>query len=72
MPYYLTPLHLSEEFLKGVHSQCCYPLMQQRYFPVLLIRNSRKQIGEHEPKTVNFADGTTVFLRDITCFKDYK
>ena len=25
------------------------------------------QIGDHEIKTVNFADGTTIFLRDITC-----
>ena len=25
------------------------------------------QIGDHEIKTVNFADDTTIFLRDITC-----
>ena len=25
------------------------------------------QIGDHEIKTVNFADNTTIFLRDITC-----
>ena len=72
MTYYLTPLHLSKEFLRSVHSQCCYPLMQLRYSPVLLIRNTGIQIVEHEPKTVNFAEGTTAFLRDITCLKGYK
>ena len=25
------------------------------------------QIGDHEIKIVNFADNTTIFLRDITC-----
>ena len=25
------------------------------------------QIGDHEIKTVNFADGTTIFLRDFSC-----
>ena len=25
------------------------------------------QIGDHEIKIVNFADDTTIFLRDITC-----
>ena len=25
------------------------------------------QIGDHEVKIVNFADNTTIFLRDITC-----
>ena len=25
------------------------------------------QIGDHEIKTVNFADNTAIFLRDITC-----
>ena len=25
------------------------------------------QIGDHEIKVVNFADNTTIFLRDITC-----
>ena len=26
------------------------------------------QIGDHEIKIVNFADDTSLFLRDITCF----
>ena len=26
------------------------------------------QIGDHEIKIVNFAENTTFFLRDITCF----
>ena len=25
------------------------------------------QIGDHKTKMVNFADNTTIFLRDITC-----
>ena len=25
------------------------------------------EIGDHEIKTVNFADDTSIFLRDITC-----
>ena len=25
------------------------------------------QIGDHDIKIVNFADNTTIFLRDITC-----
>ena len=25
------------------------------------------QIGDHEIKTVDFTDNTTIFLRDITC-----
>ena len=25
------------------------------------------QIGDHDIKTVNFVDDTTIFLRDITC-----
>ena len=32
------------------------------------------QIGDHEIKIVNFADNTTIFLRDITCLdtRDFK
>ena len=26
------------------------------------------QIEDHEIKRINFADNTTIFLRDITCF----
>ena len=26
------------------------------------------QIGDHEIKIVNFADDTTIFLRDFSCF----
>ena len=33
----------------------------------------RMQIGDHEIKIANFADNTTIFLRDITCLKsDFK
>ena len=30
-------------------------------------RIKRIQIGDHDIKIVNFADNTTIFLRDITC-----
>ena len=30
-------------------------------------RIKRIQIGDHKIKTVNFANDTTIFLRDITC-----
>ena len=31
-------------------------------------RIKKIQIGDHDIKIVNFADDTTIFLRDITCF----
>ena len=31
-----------------------------------------RQIGDHEIKIVNFADDTTIFLRDITCLDRIK
>ena len=31
-------------------------------------RIKKIKIGDHEIKTVNFADNTTIFLKDITCF----
>ena len=63
-PIYLT---LCEEFARRVHSQYCYTLLELRYLPISLIRIKGIQIGDHEIKIVNFADGTTIFLRDITC-----
>ena len=68
MASYLTPLPLCEEFASGVHSQCCYTLLQLRYLPISLIRIKEIQIGDHEIKTVNFANDTTIFLKEITCF----
>ena len=35
-------------------------------------RSKGIQIGDHEIKTVNFADNTTMFLRDITCLDRIK
>ena len=67
MVSYLTPLPLFEEFARSVHYQCCYTLLQLRYFPVSLIRIKEIQIGDHENKIVNVADDTTIFLRDINC-----
>ena len=34
----MTLLPLCEEFACGVHPQCCYTLLQLRYFPISLIR----------------------------------
>ena len=67
MVSYLTPLPLFEEFARSVHYQCCYTLLQLRYFPVSLIRIKEIQIGDHEDKIVNVADDITIFLRDINC-----
>ena len=67
MDSYLTPLPLCKEFAKGVHSPCCYTLLQLRYLPISLIRIKGIQIGDHEIKIVNFADDSIIILRDITC-----
>ena len=49
------------------HSQCCYTLMQLRYLPISLIMIKKIRVGDDEMKVLNFADGTTMFLRDFTC-----
>ena len=67
MVSYLTPLSLCEEFARGFPCQCCYTLLQLRYLLTSLIRIKGMQIGDHEIKLVNFADDTTIFLRDIAC-----
>ena len=63
----MTFLPLCEEFARGVNSQCSYTLLQLRYLPVSLIRIKIMQIGNHKIKVVNYANGTTIFLRDIAC-----
>ena len=35
-------------------------------------RIKRIEIGDHDIKKVNFADDTTIFSRNITCFNGYK
>ena len=65
--YYLTPSPLCEAFARGVYSQCARTLLQLSYLPISLIRINGEQIGNREIKIVNFADNTTIFLRDITC-----
>ena len=62
-----TSLPLYEEFTRGVHTQCCYTLLQLRYLLIWLISIKGIQIGDHEIKIVNFADDTAIPLRDITC-----
>ena len=64
---YLTPSPLCEAFARGVYSQSARTLLQLSYLPISLIRINGKQIGNREIKIVNFADNTTIFLRDITC-----
>ena len=49
-------LFLCKEFTLGVHSQCCYTLLQLRYLPTSLISIKGIQIGDHETEIVNFAD----------------
>ena len=49
------------------HSQCCYTLMQLRYLPISLIMIKKIRVEDDEMKVLNFADGTTMFLRDFTC-----
>ena len=36
------------------------------YLPISMRRIKGIQVGEHEIKVANFADNTTIFLRDIT------
>ena len=56
-------------FSWGVYCPCCYTILRLRYYN--LINDDKRikgiQIGDHEIKTVNFTDNTTIFLRDITC-----
>ena len=51
---------------RGVHSHCCYTLLQLRYLPISLRKIKGIQVGDHEIKVANFADNTTIFLKDIT------
>ena len=64
----LTHLLLCKDFFRGVHSQCCYTLLQLGDLPISMIRVKGIQIGDYEIKIVKFADDTTIFLRDITCY----
>ena len=67
MDSYLTPLALCEEFARGIHPQSCYTTLQLRYFPISLIKIKGTQIRDHEIQIINFANDTTIFLRDFTC-----
>ena len=49
-----------------VYSKCYYALLSFRYLPISLITIKGIQIGDHVIKLKNFADDTTIFLRDIT------
>ena len=67
MTSYLTSLYLRQEFSTVFHSKYCYTLLQLRYLQISLLRIKGIQIGDHEIKIVNYADNTSIFLRDITC-----
>ena len=64
MDFYLTPSPLCEEFAGGVYSQYCYILLQLRYFSISLLRIKEIKIGYDENNIVNFADYTTILLKD--------
>ena len=53
MVSYLIPLPLCKEFAKGIHSQCCYTFMQDRYLPISLMRIKGTQIGDYEINRVD-------------------
>ena len=64
---------LSESFtlIQGFHQG--FPLsMLCIIVAEILTRIKGIQIGDHEVKIVNFADDTTIFLRDFSCFTKTK
>ena len=57
-----------------VHQGCLFSMLLYNIAAEVLVNliNVDKsikgmQIGDHDIKIVNFADNTTIFLRDITC-----
>ena len=75
MVSYLSLLLSSKDFTRVVHFQCCdallYALCITEVLTILIDANSRIkgiQTADHEIKIVNFADDTTIFLRDFSCF----
>ena len=57
-----------------VHQGCLFSILLYNIAAEVLVNliNADKsikgmQIGDHDIKIVNFADNTTIFLRDITC-----
>ena len=60
--------------MEGVHQGCHLPMLLYIIAAEVLVnfviadkRVKRVQIGSQEIKIVNFADDTTIFLRDIDC-----
>ena len=74
MVSYLTLSLLSKEFVRVVNSHCCYTLLWLNTcdFIDVDIRIKGIQIGNHEIQIVNFADDTTIFLRDFRWLTDIK
>ena len=70
MASYLTLLPLREKFTRGcLFSMFLYITVAE--VPARFIYANKKikgiEIGDHEIKITNFADNTTIFLRDIIC-----
>ena len=63
----LTPICVCQ----GVYFPCCHTIYIAAEVLSYLINANKSikgiQIGDHDIKIVNFADNTTIFLRDITC-----
>ena len=61
------PFTLMQGFCQECPLSMCYKLLQLRYLSISLIKTKGIRIGDHEIKKINFADDTTIFLRDVTC-----
>ena len=64
------PFTLSREVCQGCLFSMLLYIIAAEVFASFINANKRIkgiQIGDHEIKTVNFADDFTIFLRDITC-----
>ena len=64
---------LSESFtfIQGFHQVCPLSILLCMIVAEVLVDGDMKikgiQIGDHKIKIVNFADDTTIFLRDLSC-----
>ena len=74
MASYLILSPLCEKFAMGTYSVYFYTLLWQVLASFINANKRIKgiHIGNHEIKIVNFADDTTIFLRDITCLDKIK
>ena len=69
MVSYLTLLPLSKDFVSVVHFMLLCVIVAE-LLAIFIDAHTRikgTQMGNHEIEIVNFADGTTFFLRDFRC-----